>query len=380
MTKLLIKYQDSYVCEKYRNEVDFICVPTYHPSNELFSNISVFITLFATNHLTEDYSSNVKLNEIEWSNLFEEYFLPEYLYQVDKDTYIYDIDKILTDYPEYQEHYNQVIKSLKFPLTIKTIPELKNKPQEDFLTEESLYDWKYPITTINPNLESFISKRHQERKNNDVLLLYSGGKDSTLAAIRLYNAGYNIHFIHFNNGHMRDTDKPYLTFLETFNKEKDYYFDYELSNVDIKPLFEEYFSNWSPSLIDDPFLTSEIRCLSCRMAMYTKAIEIAKERGFKYIAEGARISQKFMLEQIPITNRLKELAASYGIKLLLPVLYVEDDQKEIEELLANGHSSKTWESKCLIGKPAKDKTEEDKQLIVDYYDSTLKPNILKKLK
>ncbi len=80
MTKLLIKYQDFYVCEKYRNEVDFIYVPTYHPSNEPFSNISVFITLFATNHLTEDYSSNVKLNEIEWSNLFEEYFLPEYLY------------------------------------------------------------------------------------------------------------------------------------------------------------------------------------------------------------------------------------------------------------------------------------------------------------
>ena len=87
-----------------------------------------------------------------------------------------------------------------------------------------------------------------------------------------------------------------------------------------------------------------------------------------------------MLEQLPITNRLKELASSQGIKLLLPVLYVDDDQKEIEELLANGHSSKTWESKCLIGKPAKDKTDEDKIAIIDYYDSVLKPNVLKKIK
>mgnify|MGYP003297479359 CR=1 FL=1 len=109
-------------------------------------------------------------------------------------------------------------------------------------------------------------------------------------------------------------------------------------------------------------------------------IEIAKKEGFKYIAEGARISQKFMLEQIPITNRLKELAESQGIKLLLPVLYVNDDQQEIEELLTNGYSSKTWESKCLIGKPAKDKTDEDKIAIIDYSDLVLKPNILKKIK
>ena len=101
----------------------------------------------------------------------------------------------------------------------------------------------------------------------------------------------------------------------------------------IRQLFEEYSSKWPTTIEEDPFLLSEIRCLPCRMAMYTKAIQIAKEQGYKYIAEGARISQKFMLEQISITTRLKELAASHQIKLLFPVLYVDDDQKEIEELL-----------------------------------------------
>lgn len=380
MTKLLIKYQDSYICEKYRNEIDFISIPTYHPNGEAFSNISIFITLLLSNHITSDYSSNINLNELEWSSLFEEYFIPEYLHQVDKDTYIYDIDELLKDYPDYQNHYNSIISNLKFPLTIKTIQELKTKPEEINFNEQTTYNWLYPVTTINKELQTFIEKKHHQRKDNDVLLLYSGGKDSTLAAIRLYNAGYNIHFIHFDNGHMCDQDKPYLTFQETFGKKDDFYFDYELSSVDIKHIFEEYYNNWSTNFTNDPLLTSEIRCLSCRMAMYTKAIEIAKEQGFKYIAEGARISQKFMLEQLPITNRLKELASSQGIKLLLPVLYVNDDQQEIEELLANGHSSKTWESKCLIGKPAKDKTDEDKIAIIDYYDSVLKPNVLKKIK
>lgn len=380
MTKLLIKYKGSYICERYRNEIDFINIPMYYPNNEAFSNLSIFITLLLTNHLSEDYSSNKKLNEIEWSKLFEEYFIPDYLHQVDKDTYIYDLDEFLEENSLYKEYIEKIIKSLKFPLTIKNISELKNEEEKIELSEEDLYDWRYPLTTVNSNLESFISKRHQERKNNDCLLLYSGGKDSTLAAIRLYRSGYNVHFIHFDNGHMLDQDKPYLTFLETFNKDKDYYFDYSLSSVDIKDLFDEYYNEWSSKISYDKELDSEIRCLSCRMAMYTKVIQIAKERGYKYIAEGARISQKFMLEQLPITQRLKDLASSHGIKLLLPVLYVDDDQKEIEELLENGHSSKTWESKCLIGRPAKDKTEEDEQIIIDYYDKIIEPNVQKKLK
>ena len=380
MTKLLIKHKGSYICERYRNEMDFINIPMYYPNNEAFSNLSIFITLLLTNHLSEDYSSNKKLNEIEWSKLFEEYFIPDYLHQVDKDTYIYDLDEFLEENSLYKEYIEKIIKSLKFPLTIKNISELKNKEEKIELSEEDLYDWRYPLTTVNSNLESFISKRHQERKNNDCLLLYSGGKDSTLAAIRLYRSGYNVHFIHFDNGHMLDQDKPYLTFLETFNKDKDYYFDYSLSSVDIKDLFDEYYNEWSSKISYDKELDSEIRCLSCRMAMYTKVIQIAKERGYKYIAEGARISQKFMLEQLPITQRLKDLASSHGIKLLLPVLYVDDDQKEIEELLENGHSSKTWESKCLIGRPAKDKTEEDEQIIIDYYDKIIEPNVQKKLK
>ena len=379
MTKLLIKYQNSYICEKYRNEIDSISIPMYYPNNEPFSNLSIFITLLMSKNLSQDYSSKKKLNEFEWSELFEKYFQPEFLHQVDEDTYIYDLDQLLEEYEEYKDYFNSILASLEFPLTIKNYQELKNANEEVEFTEDTLYDWRYPVVTVNKELETFISKRHRKRENNDCLLMYSGGKDSTLAAIRLYNAGYNVHFIHFDNGHMRDQDKPYLTFQKTFNKDQDYYFDYELSSVDIKQLFEEYYGEWS-NLIDNQELLSEIRCLSCRMAMYTKLLQIAKEKGYKYVAEGARISQKFMLEQIPIITRLKDLASSHGIKLLLPVLYVDDDQEEIDELLANNHSSKTWESKCLIGKPPKDKTSEDEKIIVDYYDSVLEPAVQKRLK
>lgn len=206
-------------------------------------------------------------------------------------------------------------------------------------------------------------------------MLYSGGKDSTLAAIRLRNAGYNIHFIHFDNGHMMDSDKPYLTFQKTFANQEGYIFKYENRAINIANLFNSYFNSWREEHGDNLNgynLDSEIRCLSCRMAMYTKAIIYAKENGFKYIAEGARISQKFMLEQPAMINRLKKLAENYGIELLFPVLNLVDDEEEKQELIENGFSSKGWESKCLLGRPAMDKTANDENSILTYYDTLLK--------
>lgn len=378
MTKLLIKYQDKYICSKNNNKIDFIHIPSYHPKGDYFSNISVFIILISNGYLNYDYSSSVYLKDYEWSELFEEYFLPEYLFQVDEETYIYDLDKLLKDYPDYIDHYNNVLSNLPINIIIKPHTELINITQEDTFDEEIPYTWNYQTTHVSKELELFIRKRHKERTNKDVLLMYSGGKDSTLAAIRLHNEGYNVHFIHFDNGHMRDQDKPYLTFKKTFQDKEGYFFDYELSEVNIKDLFETYYSNWNHTLTD-PLLTSEIRCLSCRMAMYTTLIRIAKKEGFKYIAEGARISQKFMLEQIPIIERLTKLAQSNGIELLLPVLHLYDDEKEKQELLDNGYSSKTWESKCLIGKPPKDKTEQDEKIILDYYEKELIPKLLKQI-
>ena len=113
----------------------------YYPNNNPFSNISIFITLLASNKLAQDYSSIAKLNEIEWNLLFEEYFIPEYLHQVDKDTYIYEL---IIDYNDKKEYYVNIINNLKFPLIQREYQDLKNRNEQYELTEETLYDWRYP--------------------------------------------------------------------------------------------------------------------------------------------------------------------------------------------------------------------------------------------
>ena len=64
---------------------------------------------------------------------------------------------------------------------------------------------------------------------------------------------------------------------------------------------------------------------------------------------------------------------SIGIKLLFPVIDLEDDIKEQQELIKNGFSSKSWESKCLLGRRAMDKTLLDETIILEYFDSFIKP-------
>ncbi len=115
------------------------------------------------------------------------------------------------------------------------------------------------------------------------------------------------------------------------------------------------------------------------MAMYTEILCYAKKHHFKYIAEGARISQKFMIEHPAMIHRLKELAANYQIELLYPVLTLEDDFKEMQELIKYGFSSKSWESKCLLGRKPMEKTKEEEKIILGYYEDIIKPNMQKKL-
>ena len=122
-------------------------------------------------------------------------------------------------------------------------------------------------------------------------------------------------------------------------------------------------------------IDSEIRCLACRSAMYKVTLDIARNYGFSLIAEGARICQKFLIEQPIMIKRFKELASQYGIEVLYPVFDLIDDKEEIGELLKYGLSSKTWESKCLLRREAKEKTNEDEELILNYYESHIKPKI-----
>ena len=379
---LVIKYKEKYICMMNKNEIDFIHVPHY-TEEEAFSNISIFITLLLCGIMDDEFNSTVSLVFFEWKKKFEMSFVPEYLYQIDDNTFVYDMDTLISDTKEYinETNINDVpipfIEKLPKGLISTSLEEQKNTKNFEKEDEKALYSYIAPLT-INKDLLNIKSPLQKEKIENSVLLMYSGGKDSTLAAMRLKNLGYHVYFIHFDNGYMLDTDKPYLTYKYALSDFENFSFPYEFHSISIKNLFSNFFYEWKKEHgenLENGNIDSEIRCLACRSAMYKVTLDIARNYGFSLIAEGARICQKFLIEQPIMIKRFKELASQYGIEVLYPVFDLIDDKEEIGELLKYGLSSKTWESKCLLGREAKEKTNEDEELILNYYESHIKPKI-----
>lgn len=380
-TQLLIKYQGKYICSKTKHKIDFIEVPQYYLPDS-YPNLSIFITLFYHKVLDENYYSTIALNEIEWSNAFEEAFVDDYLEEIAPNTYLYDLDELINELSldEEKEKIYQRFKTLPSNLIFFDEKAFNNDENATSPSENVPFFYQHSTLVVNPNLINCIKTLRTKRTDKDVLLMYSGGKDSTLAAIRLVNMGYNVYFIHFDNGATLDTDKPYLTWQNIFCSLEGYQFPFKYAKVNIQDKYQEFFQNWEENygnVLKDGSIDSEIRCLACRSAMYNYALKIAIEEGFKYIAEGARISQEFFIEQPIMLSEYQNVAQKFGIELLFPVLEVENDQEVIQELLDNSFSSKTWESKCILGRKAKSKTKKDKKLILKYFQQNISPEIIR---
>lgn len=191
----------------------------------------------------------------------------------------------------------------------------------------------------------------------EVLLMYSGGLDSFLSCIRLVYQGYKVYLIHFDNGSCIGTEniqtgaerlqKMYndkVEFLGIASTAGRFVYYRELTNIE--NLNAEELNNKYGKIS-----MSQYRCLLCRMAMYTYVVALARKMNIKYIAEGARKSQLFAIEQKELLNEFKKLCNQYDIELLTPVFDLTDDYERENELLLYGFLPTANEGKCLLGYP-----------------------------
>lgn len=190
----------------------------------------------------------------------------------------------------------------------------------------------------------------------ECLVLFSGGKDSFLSAIYLIEQGYKVYLIHFDNGQTIGTDNiehGYNRLLKKYGRDKVEY----IGSKNISCFFRNLIKNIYNMYIDElrnkygNITISQLNCLSCRLSMYVAAIIICKQKRIKYVAEGARKSQLFAIEQEDMLKLFKDLFEKYSIKLLLPVKELKDDFEEKNEFILRGFIPKVNESQCLIGMP-----------------------------
>jgi hypothetical protein len=147
-----------------------------------------------------------------------------------------------------------------------------------------------------------------------------------------------------------------------------------------REFFLPYF-NMKPSEVIKEFgelNVSQFHCLTCRSAMYIWTIIKAKQMGIKYVADGARKNQAFVIELPILIEQFKILFEKYDIEFLTPVYNLNSDWELKNSLLIRGFLPKTIEPQCLLGVPLKqDKapSSEIQNAVLSFYNKTILPNI-----
>ena len=217
-----------------------------------------------------------------------------------------------------------------------------------------------------------------------VLILFSGGKDSLLSTVRYLDCGYKVYLITYDNScgiGMKNVKSTVNRLIKKYGNDRVEF----IGTKDISPIFRNFivpFYNYKFDYIIELFGTisiSQFNCLACRMAMYVASIIICKQKNISIVVDGARISQLFVIEQEKMLNKFTDFFKEYNLTIDYPVKNIESDWDLKNELLIRGIIPKTIEPQCLLGCPISKENinEELINSICNVYDKYLKEKAIK---
>jgi hypothetical protein len=170
-------------------------------------------------------------------------------------------------------------------------------------------------------------------KEASCLLMFSGGRDSTLAALRLHRRGVPLSLVTITSSH--------LVGIELVKRRLS-----ELSKI--LPGDTRWFQVRQPNELRTDTSFYEETCLPCHHAYVVvsgalTAVTQARRLGFGYAGYQANWP-----EQTPFAvERLSAVLVRHGISLELPVYDLSSREAAIAELGASGLSTESLEQKCL---------------------------------
>lgn len=193
-------------------------------------------------------------------------------------------------------------------------------------------------------------------KMKEALILFSGGKDSFLSALKTLEKGYTINLITFQNGMELNTKNILVgakRIQKKFGTERVNIIGIKYTDAIWRELICEFYNYNSEYIVNhfENITISQFNCLSCRLAMYIVSIIICKQNKISYVVDGARKCQLFAIEQPDFLTKFEMLFNENNIKIEYPLANENNDFIVKNEILARGFVPKMNEAQCLLGMP-----------------------------
>ena len=164
------------------------------------------------------------------------------------------------------------------------------------------------------------------------LVLFSGGRDSTLAAIEMSSKFKKLILVTVTAEHLYG--------IKAVNKRLDELKKYLPSNTIWLKVIQPFLPESQP-------LFSRT-CLPCQKDYIGVGLEIAKKYGIKDICIGYAGYQSSWPEQTPLaTKELRKLLSRYGINLHLPIYSTRSKVEIIQRLIDYDLDPDSLEQKCI---------------------------------
>jgi tRNA(Ile)-lysidine synthase TilS/MesJ len=170
----------------------------------------------------------------------------------------------------------------------------------------------------------------------DCVIMFSGGRDSTLAAVRLHAESKRLALVTVSSDHLTGIDRVHQRL-------------YELKSI--LPPTTPWIHIIAPHSLSERGGGEAFTCLPCHR-FYTLAGAITADKlGAKIIAFGYSGYQSNWPEQTPYAvHRLEQVLHHNNLDLMVPVYDIQSKDSAVRELATFNLSFDALEQKCLLAK------------------------------
>lgn len=218
-------------------------------------------------------------------------------------------------------------------------------------------------------------------KEASVLVLFSGGMDSFLAACREVTKGKHVTLMSFDSGTIQSTECFQYgaeRLIKKFGEDKvDFAGVYAMAGV-----IQSFTLAWLQTSYKDfaaefPNVTPcQLNCLHCQSAMWTAAIAYAKAHDIHELSCGYKQTDQFCTGISDYIDLVGAIAQRQGVFIHLPMWQQTSDWRRSIEMEWYAFTPKVQEPRCVLGcASASELSDAEKADLMSYFRKAIYPDM-----